>query len=258
MSKRLEGKVAFITGATSGIGAVMARLFAAEGARLMLASRRQSLGESLVAGIKADRGEAAFQPMDVAIEDDVEQAIKRTVDEYGAIDIVVNNAGPMDLLMSGSDAQVHETREDGFDAILRVGLYGPMWCCKHALPHMMRAGRGSIVNISSVSSVVGLPRLAAYSAAKGGLNALTRQMAVDYGASGIRANAIIVGFIEHETTAGMVDTPEKHAAFRNRILTRLGRPEDVAHAAIYLASDESIFLTGSQLAVDGGVQIKSR
>lgn len=259
MSKpRLEGKVAFITGATSGIGAVMARLFALEGAKVVLAARRRELGEAGVAEIRAAGGEADFQAMDVTREDQVEKALDGAVERFGTLDVLVNNAGPLDLLMSGTDGRVHELATAGFDQIVKTALYGPMWCCKYALPRMMQAGKGSIVNISSLSSVVGLPSLASYSSAKGGLCALTRQIAVDYGQYGIRCNGVIVGFIKHETTAAVVNTPEKEAAFRDRSLTRLGIPEDVAQAALYLASDESEFLTGTHITVDGGVQIKSR
>jgi NAD(P)-dependent dehydrogenase (short-subunit alcohol dehydrogenase family) len=141
---------------------------------------------------------------------------------------------------------------------MKVTLYGPFWCCKYAIPHMMRAGAGSIVNISSIAAVTGLPMLPAYSAAKGGLSALTRQLAFDYGAHNIRANAIITGLIIHEGSQSQVDTPEKYQSYRVRHLTRLGVPDDIANAAIYLASDESEFVTGSHINVEGGVLVKSR
>ena len=177
---------------------------------------------------------------------------------FGKLDVLVNNAGPVDLIQSGTDRRAHELSSDAFDRIVRVTLYGPFWCCKYALPHMMAAGGGSIINISSIAAVTGLPMLPAYSAAKGGLSALTRQLAFDYGQYRIRANAIVTGLIVHEGSQGQVDTPEKYQAYRARHLTRLGVPDDIANAAIYLASDESEFVTGSHINVEGGVLVKSR
>jgi NAD(P)-dependent dehydrogenase (short-subunit alcohol dehydrogenase family) len=255
---RLSGKVAFVTGATSGIGATLARRFAAEGAKVVIAARRRELGESLAGQIRAGGAEAAFVHMDQAQESEVNAAIDFTAQRFGALHVLVNNAGPVDLLQGGLDRRVHETTTEGFDRIVKVALYGPFWCCRYALPHMMRAGGGSIVNISSIAAVTGLPMLPAYSAAKGALSALTRQMAVDYGSHGVRVNGIVTGFILHEGTAGQVDSPEKLAAYRARHLTRLGVPEDIANAALYLASDESQFVTGSHINVDGGALVKSR
>ena len=255
---RLKDKVAFITGATSGIGAVMARRFAEQGAKVIIAARRENLGNAVVEDIRNAGGEAVFQRMDTSKEADVEAAIAFAVQTFGTVNVLVNNAGPVDLITSGADRPVHELATEAFDQIVKVALYGPFWCCKYALPHMMAAGSGSIVNISSISAVTGLPMVPAYSAAKGGLSALTRQLAFDYGAYNIRANGIITGLIVHEGSQRQVDTPEKYKAYRVRHLTRLGVPDDIANAAIYLASDESAFVTGSHINVDGGVLVKSR
>lgn len=255
---RLKGKVAFITGATSGIGAIMAQRFAAQGAKVVLAARREENGKAVVAEIERQGGTAAFHRMDQGIESDVAASIAFAVERFGKLDIVVNNAGPVDLLQSGADRRLHEITTSGFDQIMKVTLYGPFWCCKYAIPHMINAGGGSIVNISSIAAVTGLPWIPAYSAGKGGLSALTRQVAFDYGANNIRANGIITGLIVHEGSQGQVDTPEKYQAYRARHLTRLGVPDDIANAAIYLASDESAFVTGSHINVEGGVLIKSR
>jgi 3-oxoacyl-[acyl-carrier protein] reductase len=255
---RLANKVAFITGATSGIGAIMAQRFAAQGAKVVLAARRADKGAEVVAAIRAQGGEAAFAKMDQAQERDVRTAIDFAVQTFGKLDILVNNAGPVDLISSGADRRVHELDSAVFDQIMKVSIYGPFWCCKYAIPHMIKNGKGSIVNISSIAAVTGLPMVAAYTASKGGLSALTRQIAFDYGANNIRCNAIITGYIQHEGSQGQVDTPAKHAAYKSRHLTRLGVPDDIANAAIYLASDESDFVTGSSIDVEGGVLVKSR
>jgi len=255
---RLKDKVAFITGATSGIGAVLARRFAAQGARVVLAARRTEKGEAVVDEIRREGGQAAFSRMDQSIEEDVRQSIEFAVHTFGSLNVLVNNAGPVDLIQSGADRKAHELDTSAFDRIVKVTLYGPFWCCKYALPHMIRAGGGAIVNISSIAAVTGMPMLPAYSAAKGALSALTRQLAFDYGADHIRVNAIITGLIVHEGSQKQVDTPEKYQAYRGRHLTRLGVPDDIANAAIYLASNESEFVTGSHINVEGGVLVKSR
>jgi NAD(P)-dependent dehydrogenase (short-subunit alcohol dehydrogenase family) len=255
---RLKDKVAFITGATSGIGAVTAQQFAAQGASVVIAARREDKGLAVVDKIVSAGGRAAFHRMDTAVEDEVRASIEFAVRTFGRLNVLVNNAGPVDLIQSGTDRRAHELSSEAFDRIVRVTLYGPFWCCKYALPHMIEAGGGSIVNISSIAAVTGLPMLPAYSAAKGGLSALTRQLAFDYGRFNIRANAIITGLIVHEGSQGQVDTPQKYQAYRSRHLTRLGVPGDIANAAIYLASDESEFVTGSHINVEGGVLVKSR
>jgi len=236
----------------------MARRFAQHGAKVVIAGRRADKGEAVVADIRDKGGEAAFHRMDIAQEDQVASSIAFAVKTYGRLNVLVNNAGPVDLIQAGADKRIHEITTEAFDQIMKVTLYGPYWCCKYALPHMIAAGSGSIVNISSIAAVTGMPTLPAYTAAKGGLSALTRQLAFDYGQYNIRANAIITGLIVHEGSQRQVDTPEKYNAYRARHLTRLGVPDDIANAAIYLASDESEFVTGSHINVEGGVLVKSR
>lgn len=255
---RLKNKVAFVTGATSGIGAVLARRFAAQGAKVVIAARRVEKGNAVAEEIRAAGGEAAFVRMDTNLETEVQAAIEFAVQTFGRLNVLVNNAGPVDLIQAGTDKRIHELPTEDFDRIVKVTLYGPYWCCKYAIPHLIRAGGGSIVNISSIAAVTGMPMLPAYSAAKGGLSAMTRQLAFDYGPYNIRANAIIAGLIVHEGSKSQVDTPEKYQNYRIRHLTRLGVPDDIANAAIYLASDESEFVTGSHINVEGGVLVKSR
>jgi NAD(P)-dependent dehydrogenase (short-subunit alcohol dehydrogenase family) len=255
---RLAGKVALVTGATRGIGAAIARGFASQGASVVLCGRNQEAGTAIVQSIVSDGGRALFQATDVANESQVRSLIASAVDAFGRIDVLVNNAGPVDLLLSGTDQPLHLISTPQFDSILRVGLYGAVWCAKYALPHMMQQRSGSIINVSSVAARVGLPRVPAYSAAKGALSALTRQLAFDYGEHGIRVNAILVGMIIHEGSASAVSDPKVLEVHRQRHLTRLGEPQDVVNAALYLASDESTFVTGTHITVDGGALIKSR
>lgn len=255
---RLKDKVALVTGATRGIGAAIARGFAKEGAKVVLCARNREAGAEVARSICSEGGVALFQATDVADESQVREVVDKTVAEFGRIDVLVNNAGPVDLLLSGTDRPLHLITTQQFDAILRVALHGPAWCSKYALPHMMKQHAGSIINISSVSARVGLPGVPAYSAAKGALSALTRQLAFDYGAHGIRANAILVGMIIHEGSATAIADPNALEMHRKRHLTRLGEPQDVVNAALYLAADESAFVTGTHVTVDGGALIKSR
>src|SRR5262245_32296406 len=206
---RLAGRVAVITGSTKGIGRTVAKVFAVEGARVVVSGRDAEAGAKVVAEIAAAGGDAIFTRADVGVETDVRGLIASADRKWGRLDILVNNAAPADFIAAGGEESVENLPTENWEYMLRTCAAGPFWGCKYAVPVMRRSGGGSIVNISSMSSKVGLSRLAAYTSAKGALNALTRQVAVEYGKDGIRANAIIIGFIPSGGTASqqVMDDP---------------------------------------------------
>lgn len=245
---RLDGKVALITGSTRGIGRTMAEMFAAEGAKVVLSGRTVDRGEKNVARIRDAGGEAMFVPLDVADESSVQDAVATAVDAYGPITTLVNNAAPT-ALVSRSFKPLTELTSAEWDEILRGTLTSAFLMTKYTVPHMLEAGGGSIVNVSSGGSITGIPGLGPYSAGKGGMNALTRVIAVEYGARGIRCNTIIVGrVVAHAGDQGPETSKE---------LLRVGNPADIAYAAIWLASDEAEWITGSEITADGGVRYNS-
>ncbi|MET0984443.1 MAG: SDR family oxidoreductase [Steroidobacteraceae bacterium] len=255
---RLEGKVAVITGSTKGIGRTVAKVFAAEGAKVVVSGRDSEAGKQVVADIEKSGGLAIFTRADVGNEADVRSLIASADQKWGRLDILVNNAAPADFIASGGEESVENLPSENWEYMMRTCAAGPFWGCKYAVPVMRKSGGGSIVNISSMSSKVGLTRLAAYTSAKGALNALTRQVAVEYGKDGIRANAIIIGFIPSGGTASqqVMDDPVAGPVVRSLSLTRLGRPEDVAYTALFLSTHEAEFITGAEIPVDGGVLIR--
>jgi NAD(P)-dependent dehydrogenase (short-subunit alcohol dehydrogenase family) len=254
---RLEDKVALVTGATRGIGEEIAYHFAEQGAKVVVAGRDVDRGARVVEKIKVSGGEAIFLAADMGRESDVKRLVAETVQKFGALNIVVNNAAPTNLVAASADKCMADHTTEEFDAIIKVSLYGPFWCCKYAIPHLLRAGGGSIINVSSIASIRGFACVPGYAASKGGMNALTRQIATDYGTRGVRANTIIVGVIINELTSDMVATPELEAAVKSLHLTPgPGECSDVANLAVYLGSDESVFMTAGELLMDGGAMMK--
>jgi meso-butanediol dehydrogenase / (S,S)-butanediol dehydrogenase / diacetyl reductase len=248
---RLEGKVAIVTGATKGIGRIIAAALAAEGAKVVVAGRTAKRGEEVAANIRAAGGQAVFVQADVGDEASTRQIVQAAVDEFGSLTTLVNNAAPTHLLQDGRF--LADVDLELWDGVLRVALTGSMLMAKFAIPHLAAAGGGTIVNISSDAAVRASAGLAAYCASKAALNALTRSIAVEYAPQNIRANSIQVGqilppqAIEFVTSDPLMG-PKLEAAHR----LRLGRREDIAGGVVYLASDEASFVTGTTLVIDGG------
>ena len=255
---RLMGKVAVITGSTKGLGKATAMKFAREGCKVVVSGRDEEAGNAVVGTIAADGGEAIFVRADVGVEADVRNLVESAVSRWGKLDILVNNAAPSDFIAEGGEESVEDQPTENWEFMFRTCITGPFWACKYATPHMKKAGGGSIVNISSSSSKVGLKKLVSYSSAKGAMNAFTRQVAVEYGEFGIRSNSIIVGYVPSGGNASqkVLDDPVTRAAVEKMSLTRMGRPEDVAYACLVLSTDEAEFLTGIEFVVDGGMLIQ--
>jgi len=245
---RLEGKVALISGSTRGIGRSTAEMFAREGAKVAVTGRTVDRGQKVVAGIRDAGGEAEYFELDVTQEDSVRSVIDATAERFGRLDVLINNAAPTDAVSTLVKPLVDYTTEEWNHILLGTLTGNVFWACKYGIPHLIAAGGGSIVNISSGQSVVGLSGFCAYGAAKGAINSLTRTLAVENARHGIRVNTIIVGrVIAHSRDTG-VGVGAGH-------LTRLGTPNDIAYCATWLASNESAFVTGSLVTADGGFSI---
>jgi meso-butanediol dehydrogenase/(S,S)-butanediol dehydrogenase/diacetyl reductase len=256
---RLDGEVAIVTGSTNGIGTATARRLADDGAKIVVTGRRSEAGEAVAAQIRADGGDALFIGADVSAEDDVARLVAATVDHFGTLTVLVNNAAPTDLVGPGNvDGRLTDVDTPAFERVLAVGLYGAYWACYHAIPHMQAAGHGSIVNVSSIAGVKASPRVFAYAVAKGGLQALTRSVAVDYGDDRIRANTVVVGFVPVNPLARKwAASPAMNAVLHAlQITPDFGEAEDVAKVIAFLASSESSFMSGGEVYADGGCGIK--
>jgi meso-butanediol dehydrogenase / (S,S)-butanediol dehydrogenase / diacetyl reductase len=257
---RLEGKVALVTGATYGIGTTIVERLAQEGASVVFTGRSADKGQKLQDELRSRDLPVSFARGDAAIEDDVRRAVDITVKSYGAITTVVNNAAATDVTRpGGGDSHVADITNEAFDRVWHVGVHGVLWTSKYSIPHMLQAGGGSIINISAASSLRAIEGRPAYQASKGAINALTRQMAVDYGPQGIRSNAIIVGFTPTggEVITKMVQNESFIAAVKRAIPSpRLGTPLDIANGCVFLASDEGEYVNGVLLPIDGGFTAK--
>ena len=244
---RLENKVALISGGARGMGAVEAKLFAKEGAKVIIGDMLEEEGRQVEAEINETGGECVFVPLDVTNEDAWQRAVNEAVSRFGKLDILVNNAG----IYRAHD--VVETTAAEWDLVMAVNAKGVFLGTKYAIPEMRKAGGGSIVNISSVAGLVGSKETTAYTASKGAVRLLTKSTAIQYASEGIRANSVHPGTIETPMTAGLLaDDAHREDRINRTPIGRLGRPEDVAYGALYLASDEASFVTGSELVIDGG------
>ncbi len=249
---RLDGELALVTGSTSGIGAAIARRFAAEGAHVVVTGRDADRAAAIVDAITREGGSAHAILADLNTESECGRLVADATATLGGLTVLVNNAvaGAVDE----SDAPVAALTTAAWEASLRMNLSAPMWLCRAAIPAMLDAGHGAIVNISSRQAERASRGYTAYIASKSGLNGLTRAIAVDYADANIRANTISPGYIVNSRRdAGM--TEERRARLQAMHLTRLGEADDVALAAVYLASRESEFLTGLNLPLDGGGSI---
>ena len=251
MAERLAGKVALITGAGSGQGRAAARLFAKEGAKVVVTDVAIKGGEETVGLVRAEGGEASFIAMDVSKAAQVQRGVELAVQTYGRLHILYNNAAIWNPRL---DNRVVELEEEAWDTILAVNLKGVYLCCKYGIPELSRAGGGSVINTASIAGLVssGQPSHS-YSASKGGVISLTRAMAMAYAKDLVRVNVICPGGVDTPMIAPlMADEQARQRAATMHPIGRMGTPEDIAHLALYLASDESSWVTGSVFTIDGG------
>lgn len=248
---KLQARVAIVTGGSQGIGRGIVTAFSQQGAKVAVVARDGKAGEQAAQAIRNQGGEAVFVPCDVSDEEQVKAMVQTTLDMYGQINILVNNAG------IGVYKPILETTSEDWNRCLNTDLKGVFLCSKYVIPHMQAIGQGVIINISSVHSHATANGTAPYAAAKGGTTALTRSMAIDYGPH-IRVNTISPGWVMTPLIERLFNTYDDPAAQRRlveerQVMKRIGTPEDIGYAAAFLASDEASFITGTELFVDGGL-----
>jgi NAD(P)-dependent dehydrogenase (short-subunit alcohol dehydrogenase family) len=250
MAGRLQGKVALITGAGMGMGRECARLFAEHGAKVIVGDIDEKAARETVAAVEGQGGQAIAVAGDVAVEADVERMVADGVARFGALHILHNNAG---VLWKDRDRSVLETDEKWWDRVMAINLKSVFWVTKHGIPHLRRAGGGSIIMMGSVSALAGFTRAQdAYTSAKGALISLTKSLAIQFARDNIRCNVIHPGIVDTPLQAPYL-TAEIRKEFETGIpLGRIAEPREIANVALFLASDESSFMTGAELVVDGG------
>jgi NAD(P)-dependent dehydrogenase (short-subunit alcohol dehydrogenase family) len=248
---RLQGKVAVITGGGSGMGRVACELFAREGARVVVADVVDEAGRAAVDAITGSGGEAVYVHADVADDEQARAMIDTAVDAFGSIDVLYNNAG----VMPAADGSIDAMDDATWDLVLAINVKGVAHGCKYGIPAMIASGGGSIINVASFVAWMGAATSqTAYTASKGAVLAMTREIAVEYARRGIRCNALCPGPIDTPLLAELLADPaQRQRRFVHIPLGRLGRPEELAKAALFLASDDSSFMTGASLLVDGGI-----
>lgn len=247
---RLKGKVAIVTGSTSGIGVGIARLFAAEGAKVVVCGRREEKGNAVVDAIAKEGGEASYHFMDITATESIESLFADTAEKYGKIDILVNNAANVGL----KDGRVDELTLEMWDNIFQSDVRGAFYATKCVLPYMQKnENGGSIINIGSMAACGGDLGSTAYACAKAGVDMLTKSTALQYGKEKIRCNCVRPGLIVTPENEARVPQFLKDIFLSNIMVDRYGCPEDIGHMCVYLASDESSYVTGQIVNVDGGL-----
>jgi NAD(P)-dependent dehydrogenase (short-subunit alcohol dehydrogenase family) len=251
---RLADKVCIITGAGGGMGRVAARMFAAEGAKVVVAEFSEPAGNETVRLVTEAGGVASFVQADVSREPSAKAMVEHAMDTYGRLDVLYNNAG----VMPEADHSVIDTDADTWDLVMAVNVRGVFLACKHAIPRMVEGGSGSIINIASFVALLGcsVPQ-DAYTASKGAILSLTRSLAVQFAPKGVRSNAICPGPVETPLLMNWLvkDEEAKRIRLARNPTGRFGKPEEIVHLAVYLASDESRWTNGASLAVDGGITV---
>lgn len=247
---RLKDKVAIVTGSTSGIGIGIARLFAAEGAKVVICGRREEKGQAVVDSITKEGGEASYHFFDITDTDSIKKLIDDTVEKYGKIDILVNNAANVAL----KDGSIRELTIDMWDAIFESDLRGTFYATKCVIPYLQKnENGGSIINIGSMASCGGDLGSTAYACAKSGVDMLTQYTALQYGKDNIRCNCVRPGLIVTPENEANVPEVLRNIFLSNIMVNRYGGPEDIGHMCVYFASDESEYVTGQIINVDGGL-----
>jgi NAD(P)-dependent dehydrogenase (short-subunit alcohol dehydrogenase family) len=249
---RLEGATAVVTGGAKGIGEATCRLFAREGARVAVTDIADEIGPQVAENIRNNGGTAKYWHLDVSREDEVREVFREVNHDLGGIDVLVNNAG-----ISGVDKPTHEIPTEEWDQVMAINLKGVFLCTKHVIEHMRHRGKGSIINLSSIYGIVSAPDIPAYHASKGGVRLMTKTDALLYAKENIRVNSVHPGFIWTPLVESYLKEKGDVAEGRKSLddlhpIGHVGEPDDVAFGILYLASDESKFVTGCELVIDGG------